>query len=399
MSDINEFQKLRTALRSLVALRGILANPVMARLCALLDALDGSQPQMIDAYADFASALLNETTELSEFLLRLALEDENAYVQKRAKGQPMDDTLAQSMENDLLTLQALSRMSAASVKSHIGYEGYLPEWHTHDINFQAAYQAHMDGILTRGYGIYAKHAMFSLSGADIVPVRRPDTVRLSGLIGYERQKQALLRNTLSLLSGRPAANALLYGDAGTGKSSTVKAIVNEYLDRGLRLVEVKKNQFGNIPAVLETLSDVPLKFILFIDDLSFTGEGDDYYAVKAVLEGSAAAKAANVVVYATSNRRHMVRELFSDRGGDDVNRNETLQELCSLSDRFGLTIGFFKPNKDQYMDIVRELAVQYGIRMEDKLLEAEAERFALSSGRSPRAAQQLITYLKSMEAL
>lgn len=397
MSEMYEFQSLRNKLRSLVALRGVLADPVMVRICELLDTLNGPQPEMIDAYAGFAAALLEKNANLSEYVLNLALEDVNAYVLRRAKGQPVDAALAQSMENDLKTMQTLSLLSAALVKSRIGFTGFLPEWHTRDIDFQAAFQARMDGISTCGYGIYARHHMFSLDSVNIVPVRRPDSVQLSDLIGYDRQKQALRSNTLALLAGRPAANALLYGDAGTGKSSTVKAVVNEYHARGLRLVEVKKSQFANIPAVLETLSEVPLKFILFIDDLSFAGEGDDYYAVKAVLEGSAAAKAANTVIYATSNRRHMVKEQFSDRSGDDVNCNETLQELCSLSDRFGLTIGFFKPNKQQYLDIVRALAAEHGVRLAAKMLEAEAERFALSSGRSPRAAQQFITHLINLE--
>ncbi len=397
MGESNQFQGLRNALRSLVALRGILADPVMKRLCALLEAMSGPQPEMIEAYAVFAAALLAKTSDLSEYLLRLVLEDVNTYVMARAKRQPADPVLSQSVHNDLATLQALSRLSAAQVKACIGFGGYLPEWRTHSIDFQAAYAQHMDKVPTAGYGIYARHFMFGISGAEIVPVRRPDPVRLSDLTGYERQKQAILRNTLSLLSGKPAANALLYGDAGTGKSSTIKAIVNEYGGHGLRLVEAKKNQFSDIPAVLETLSDVPLKFILFIDDLSFTGEGDNYYAVKAVLEGSAAAKAANTVVYATSNRRHMVKELFSDRTGDDVNRNETLQELCSLSDRFGLTVGFFKPNKEQYLEIVRVLAAQHGFRLDGKTLEEQAERFALGSGRTPRAAQQFITHLVSQE--
>jgi|AGTN01.1.fsa_nt_gi Predicted ATPase (AAA+ superfamily) len=399
---------MRDALRSLVALRGVLDDAVMRRLCVLLDALmacgddTAAGPlrccpaRVIDAYAEFAGALLKHTEDWSQYLLCLALEDVNAYVLRRAKGQPPGEALKESVRSDLATLQALSTLDAARVKSRIGCEGFLPEWRTRDIGFEAEYEARMEALPVRGYGIYANYHMFSLSGETIVPVRRPDEVKLDGLIGYERQRSAIVRNTLALLSGRPAANALLYGDAGTGKSSTVKAVVNEYHERGLRLIEVKKSQVAHIPAVMEALSEVPLKFILFIDDLSFTGEGDDYYAIKAVLEGSASAKAANTVVYATSNRRHLVRELFSDRGGDDVNVNETLQELCALSDRFGLTVGFFKPNKDQYLEIVRALAARHGLRMDEKALDEQAERFALSSGRSPRAAQQLIAYISSM---
>ena len=394
---MEDFKEMRNSLRALVVLRGVLDDPVMVRFQALLTALDGSQPEMIDAYASFASALLEKTEDFSAYLLGLALEDVNPCVLRRAKGMPVGDVLAQSLQSDLISLQAVSRLDAAQVKARIAYAGYLPEWRIQGTDFIAAYRARMDEIPVRGYGIYAKHHMFCLDGADIVPVGRPDAVRLADLYGYERQRSAVVHNTLSLLAGSPAADALLFGDAGTGKSSTVKAVVNEYYDRGLRLVEVKKSELARIPAVMETLGEIPLKFILFIDDLSFASEGDDYYAVKAVLEGSAAAKAGNALVYATSNRRHLVKELFSDRGGDDVNIGETLQEMCSLSDRFGLTVGFFKPNKEQYLEIVRALAAQHGLRMSGKALEAEAERFALGSGRSPRAAQQLIVRLTGMK--
>ena len=375
-------------------LRGVLDDTVMHRLCALLDALDGLQA--VDAYAEFARTLFGHTDNLSEYLLGLALKDVNPAVLQRAKGLPVSELLEQSIQSDLRTLQAVSLLDAARVKECVDYTGFLPEWKTNKIDFMTEYAARMDALPSRGYGIWGRHAMFCLKEGQIAPVTRPDPVRLADLIGYERQKQALLRNTLALLSGKPAANALLFGDAGTGKSSTVKAIVNGYAEQGLRLVEIKKDQFRSIPEVLETLAELPLKFILFIDDLSFTGEGDDYYALKAVLEGSASARSANTVIYATSNRRRLVRERFSDREGDDVHRGETLQELTSLSERFGLTVGFFKPNKDDYLDIVHELAVRQGVSMDQKALDEQAERFALG-GRSPRTAQQFITYLSSME--
>ena len=190
---------------------------------------------------------------------------------------------------------------------------------------------------------------------------------------------------------------MLFGDAGTGKSSTVKAVVNEFWERGLRLVEVKKNQSSEMTAVIEALSRNPLKFILFLDDLSFTAENDDFYTLKAMLEGSALAKAPNIAIYATSNRRHLIKESFSDReGGDDVHRNETMEETISLSARFGLTVAFLRPERELYLRIVRELAKDAGIAMELEQLEAEAERFALG-GRSPRAARQFIEQIRRWE--
>ncbi len=397
MNEANGLTGLRDALNALVVLRGVLDDEVVCRMRVLLDALPGKKPERIAAYAEFARALFTYTEDWSHYLLDTTLEDVNAYVLRRAKKQPTGGALEASLCSDLKTLCSLSRLTAASIKSHMDYEGFLPEWSTRDIDFIAEYESRMKALPVYGYGIYAKYHMFSWNGNEIVPVRRPDGVRLSDLIGYERPRGEIVRNTLALLSGKPAANALLYGDAGTGKSSTVKAVANEYHGRGLRLIEVRKSEAAVIPAVMEQISEVPLKFILFIDDFSFTDEGDDYYAVKAVLEGSVSAKAVNTVIYATSNRRHLVRERFSDRGGDDVNVNETLQELCSLSDRFGLTVGFFKPGKDQYLAIVRELAARQGVRMGEKQLEEQAERFALGCGRSPRTAQQFITHITGME--
>ena len=172
--------------------------------------------------------------------------------------------------------------------------------------------------------------------------------------------------------------------------------MNEFKDRGLRLVEVTKKQFGYLPDLVDSIGKNPLKFILFIDDLSFAEENDDFYALKAVLEGSVSAKTNNMVVYATGNRRHLIKETFSDRDEDDVHRNETIQELVSLSARFGLTVGFFRPGKKLYLDIVRKLKEQYKLNINDDELEIQAERFAIS-GRSPRTARQLIEYLKSIE--
>ncbi|MEG2597185.1 MAG: ATP-binding protein [Oscillospiraceae bacterium] len=229
-------------------------------------------------------------------------------------------------------------------------------------------------------------------------VKHPDEVRLSELSGYDREHQEVIDNTCALLNGKPAANTLLYGDAGTGKSTTVKAVANEFKDQGLRLIELKKKQLHQIPKLVDYLSHNPLKFILFIDDLSFTKDDDDFAALKAILEGSVSVKANNLVVYATSNRRHLVKENFSDRDGDEIHANDTREEMISLSDRFGLTITFIKPGKDLYLDIVRDLTHQYAIQMDTELVLKEAERFALSrGGRSPRVAKQCVEHLKSME--
>jgi predicted AAA+ superfamily ATPase len=199
------------------------------------------------------------------------------------------------------------------------------------------------------------------------------------------------------LAGKKAANVLLYGDAGTGKSSTVKAIANEYAGEGLRLIEVSKQRLMEIPSLMEKLAFNPLKFIVFIDDLSFDQSSDEFGALKAILEGTAGVKPDNVAIYATGNRRQLVKQSFADRASDDVHAGETMQDQLALAERFGLAVGFFRPDKDEYLKIVWDLAEQYGLKNTENL-ELSAERFALEKGgRSGRTARQLVEYLSSFE--
>jgi hypothetical protein len=233
-------------------------------------------------------------------------------------------------------------------------------------------------------------------GFRLKPVEFPDAVSLEDLIGYQMQRQKVIENTQALLRGCKAANILLYGDAGTGKSATVKAVANAFAEDGLRLIELGKEQLHLLPKLLDELSCNPLKFILFIDDLSFQDSDDDFSALKAVLEGSISARSHNTVIYATSNRRHIVRETFASREGDEVHRQDTMQETISLSERFGIKVYYEKPKKDLYLEIVYGLARQYGLTLDQETLALEAERFALrKSGRSARAARQLVEQLSA----
>ena len=371
-------------------------NEAVVKLLELLSSIDKSIIERVNSYSAFVSCLFRDSEDLSRYLSEIVLQDENIYVLKRASNERIGDFLTECLVNELKIIESISLLSAKEIKAHIGYESYLPEWKISPIDFLSCYMDRMEKIQTLGFGIYSKYHAFCIKNNSIVPVKSPDRVSLAELKGYETQRKTIIDNTLALLKGKPAANVLLYGDAGTGKSSTVKAVVNEFKDRGLRLVEVTKKQFGYLPDLVDSIGKNPLKFILFIDDLSFAEENDDFYALKAVLEGSVSAKTNNMVVYATGNRRHLIKETFSDRDEDDVHRNETIQELVSLSARFGLTVGFFRPGKKLYLDIVRKLKEQYKLNINDDELEIQAERFAIS-GRSPRTARQLIEYLKSIE--
>ena len=343
------------------------------------------------AYADFVSDLYRHHNDLGTYVLTLVFEDENICMIKKGKNEEISEKMLSCLQNELSALEEISQISSDEVKALIDYDGFLPDWDNTAYDFRAEYSTRIDNVDKFGYGIYAKYYMFIVKDGNIVPVKHPDEVKLSQLIGYEVQRKMIIDNTLALLRGKPASNVLLTGDAGTGKSSSVKAIANEYRNEGLRIIEIRKDQLRDIPTVIDSLSSNPLKFILFIDDLSFESDDDNFGALKAILEGSVSARTQNIAIYATSNRRHLVKENFSDRNGDDVHRNDTVQQLISLSERFGLKISFSKPLKDEYLKIVAGLAAQNGLTIPEEKLFAEAEQFAIAkSGRSARAAKQFI---------
>ena len=230
----------------------------------------------------------------------------------------------------------------------------------------------------------------------IAPITRIAHVNLDDLVGYEIPKQKLIENTEAFVRGRKANNCLLFGDAGTGKSSSIKGILNRYYDEGLRIIEVYKHQFQDLNDVIAQIKNRNYKFIIYMDDLSFEEFEIEYKYLKAVIEGGLEKKPDNVLIYATSNRRHLIRETFKDKEDRDeeLHTNDTVQEKLSLVARFGVTIYFGKPDKKQFLEIVRELAKKNGIDMSDDELFLEANKWELShGGLSGRTAQQFIDYL------
>lgn len=388
----NSLQELHYRLNSLVIFRDVMNCRTIQSLERLLESLeDNDTLKQLKAYSDFVSNLYRHHNDLSSYILTLILEDENIYMIRTAHRLEISQKMKECLFSELESLQMIAEMTSLQVKDKIAYDGFLPDWDNTYYDFKKEYLNRIDNIERYGYGIYAKYYMFIVKDSRIVPVKYPDEVKLSQLIGYEKQRQLVIDNTLALINGKPASNVLLSGDAGTGKSSSVKAIANEFRDKGLRIIEIRKDQLREIPEIIDGLSKNPLKFILFIDDLSFAKDDDNFGALKAILEGSVSARANNIVIYATSNRRHLVKESFSDRDGDDVHRNDTVQELISLSERFGLRITFSKPNKYEYLEIVKGLAKLNSLDMSEEELEKEAERFAVGrSGRSARAAKQFI---------
>ena len=291
--------------------------------------------------------------------------------------------------NDSLRLSSAKRSLLLKFQATDDWTQLLPEL--------ANYYQHS------GTGIFTEYEAFRWHKGHLEGIAYPDLVQLSDLVGYESQRQSLYKNTEAFLAGYHALHVLLYGSRGTGKSSMVKSLMYAYGDRGLRLVEVAKDDLKDLPIIAEVLRKVPQKFIIFVDDLSFEEESEDYKALKVVLEGNLSAQPNNVLVYATSNRRHLLREYFSDRPSlktlstsEEVNPWDTMQEKLSLSDRFGLTLTFLNADQEIYLKIVHHLAKRADIKLPTEDLNFRALQWATrNNGQSGRTAQQFIDFLQA----
>lgn len=387
-------------IRTLVVFSHLKDDPVIQKFIQLLDTDKKDTKQYVEAYCSFLAVLFPQDADFSKYLLKQVLNDENFYVHNVYTGKEQPALLKDTLIHELTLLEEISQITSKQLLEKVDYEGYLPMYLTSELSFREEYFRHLDNLPTQGYGMYAKYHTFGIKSGRLVPIKHPDRQRLTDLIGYEKERELVIRNTLAFLQGLPANNVLLYGDAGTGKSSTVKAIANEYAKDGLRLVEVKKHQMKHLPDIVEELSSNPLKFVIFIDDLSFEGNDDSFIALKNILEGGITDTKANVLVYATSNRRHFVKENFHDRSGEEIFRNDAIQETLSLAARFGLMVTFQKPQKRLYLEIVDELAERNHITMDRDQLHIEAETYAIrNNGRSGRTAKQFIETVRINQAI
>lgn len=410
-------KKLKTAgflLAGLSVYQDIKADPVIEDASALIELLteeDNGVPLDFVAarYASLCARLYESKFRgnLPDYLYSKVLLSENLFTTESARGHydALPACVRSAAVNDLNALYALTRITSsdfrAVMRDRFPEEAelidLLPVYVSEPYHYKsigcwgdsaariAEYHRH------NGTGVFSEQIAFVFDGANILPVKNIDSIRLSDLKHYEVQRNKIVENTLSFLHGKPCNNILLYGDRGTGKSSTVKALLNEYYGIGLRIVQVEKKHLNNLSKLIDLLSDNPLRFIIFIDDLTFQENDDGFGALKACLEGSLSKKADNTVIYATSNRRHLIKETFSSREGDEVHRADTIDDSLSLSDRFGLTITFTVPDKAKYLDIVLKLAEDRGLAIEEEQLLKGAERFALQkAGRSPRIARQYI---------
>ena len=393
----SKLQKLYEQLNLTSVFSGVLEKPLFQAFFAYNQA--NTQTDKRRAYAKFVSTLYEEGNgNLTRFTQKEVFEDENVYIKSVAHGEKIPPCIEKSVKREMETFTEFSALKTEDFAKDLELlETEIPAFESFNADMGALFRKRLKQIHKFGYGIFSSYGMFRLSDEkQIEPIASADKIAVDSFIGYEEEREKVVANTRAFIEGKPAANVLLCGDAGTGKSSTVKAVANAFFAEGVRLIELRKDQLRYLPFVMGKISANPLKFIIFIDDLSFNQNDDNFSMLKAALEGSASAKADNAVIYATSNRRHIVKESFAERDGDDVHRNDTLQETLSLSERFGLVVLYSKPNKALYLKIVEELAKKHKIELSNAELSLQAEAFALRKGsRSARCAEQFIESLLS----
>ena len=405
---------LRIKLSALSVYHGLLETELISSLYDLISAMDVPPDVFAMKWGRFFSALSREESRadsLSDAIYNKVVYDDNVFTRAAAggemeniqdTGERSEDRTIAAVKKDLETLRELSMLKPEDVigayprKAEFGENplDLLPAWECGStaISIEDIVRFHK----ANGCGEFARYIAFVRRNGRCVPIPNPDLVSLDSLKGYEEIRLPVVENTVSFLDGLPANNCLLYGDRGTGKSSTVKALLNEYCDRGLRLIELPKMYLNEYPDIVQEIAGLPLKFIIFIDDLSFRADDENYAALKGILEGGIASRPGNALIYATTNRRHFLSETMSARKGDEVHLADTIQESLSLSDRFGIQVSFLAPDRKNYYRIIHALAEERGFEIDHKELELAAEQWALNKkGRSPRTAVQFIRYAQA----
>lgn len=433
---VDSIQLLQRQAASLLLYQSVLGGEVGQAFLNLLQALRQSDSEglnCLQAYGNWFRALATQGQSWQDYLVTQILKDANPFTQQAqlASFENLPPALIAAARQDLQALQSLYQCSSEQVSLWVQAVSELPialvPWHQ-DCNVRAQGVAPLlrnsanEQVLREklqqlenwadaveelvayyqqfGTGLFAQYRAFRWQLSQLTGIPHADPIQLTELVGYEQEQEALVKNTEFLLAGYSALHVLLYGSRGNGKSSLVKGLLNKYGEQGLRLIEVAKSDLKDLPVIVEQLRGVPQKFIIFVDDLSFEEDDDAFKALKVVLEGSVTARPQNVVVYATSNRRHLIREFFEDRppprDGDEVHAWDTVQEKLSFSDRFGLTLTFEPANQDTYLKIIRHLAAQAAIPLTQDDLEYRALQWATRhNGRSGRTARQFIDFLRA----
>ncbi|MEO1428124.1 MAG: DUF815 domain-containing protein [Cyanobacteria bacterium J06633_8] len=424
---IAKVQFLQRQAASLLLYQSVFEGEVGKAFLNLLQAIrypNAEARDCLQAYGNFFKILADKNQNWEEYLISQILISENAF-SKQSQLETLPPALIAAAKHDLQALQSFHECSVASLSEWVQSAARLPilpiVWYTEQ-KIQANYQLPLIEKLRTledwtdvvedlttfyrqyGTGLFAEYKAFRWQQGEFIGISYPDEVKLDELVAYESPKQTLIQNTEFLLSGQLALHVLLYGSRGSGKSSLVKALLNEYAERNLRLIEVAKSELKHLPQIVECLRNKPQKFIIFVDDLSFEEDDDAFKALKVVLEGAITARPKNVVVYATSNRRHLIREYFADRpqpkDADEVNAWDTVQEKLSFSDRFGLTLTFEPASQKSYLQIVQHLVKLSNIEVSTSELNSQALQWATRhNGRSGRTARQFVDFLRAQKKI
>ena len=393
---------LRPALLGLSTCRGLLGEPLMTRVRALLDALDGGDGEAaLEAYTEIFYGLRQAGKEgLGDWLWDRLRYTESPYPALLDRG-GCDPALEEAARRDTETLSRLAALDCggliAAMAALLPEEfrpvlDTLPRWSS---RVPFTFESLTDFYRVHGAGLFAQYRAFLWSEGALIPVAEPDTPQEEEMMGYGLQREQVIANTRAFLAGKRVNDVLLYGDSGTGKSATVKTLLSIPGFEALRLIEIQKDGLKGMPELIRSLAGRKQRFILFIDDLAFDQDDHTYSVVKTILEGGLERRPVNVAIYATSNRRLLVRQTFSDRAGDEVDRQETIQEKTALSDRFGLRIPYLALSKAEFLDLVQSLADQRGLAMDREELRRRAIQWDMRfPGRTPRGARQFLASLQ-----
>ena len=390
------------SLCALSTCRGLLELEPIHALRRLLQRLERGRASVED-YSKVFFALAGEGHEsLSAYLLEHLRYDESPFALAAARG-TLGGALEKAARRDVALLNRLANLPCTELKGALAAQcppswqsvvEALPEWNAGGrLDFDELKRFYE----VNGCGWFARYRAFVWQEGELHPVPKPDYLNLDEMWGYERQRSQVIENTRSLMAGRQVNNVLLYGASGTGKSATVKAMLGMPEFEGLRLVEVPRDALSELPRLVRLLGEHSQKFIVFIDDLSFDREDQTFSSLKTILEGGLEPRPRNVAVYCTSNRRHLVRQNFSDRSGDEIDANETIQDKTALAERFGLRILFTELNKSRFLDMAADLARARGLELDEKTLHDEAVKWDVRHpSRTPRSAHQFAAHMAAV---